>query len=65
MARVEANRLWQRLFGAGLVTTPDNFGSQGEPPAYPALIDWLATELIRQDWDLKALQREIVMSDNR
>ncbi len=62
VARVEANRLWQGLFGAGLVTTPDNFGSQGEPPAYPALIDWLATELIRRGWDLKALQKEIVMS---
>lgn len=62
VARVEVNRLWQRLFGAGLVTTPDNFGSQGEPPVYPELLDWLATELIRLDWDLKALEKEIVMS---
>jgi hypothetical protein len=44
------------------VTTPDNFGSQGEPPLYPELIDWLATELIRLGWDLKALEKEIVMS---
>ena len=62
VARVEVNRLWQRLFGAGLVTTPDNFGSQGEPPVYPELLDWLATELVRLGWDLKALQKEIVMS---
>jgi hypothetical protein len=61
-ARVEVNRLWQRLFGAGLVTTPDNFGSQGEPPVYPELLDWLATELVRLGWDLKALEKEIVMS---
>jgi len=62
VARVEVNRLWQRLFGAGLVTTPDNFGSQGEPPVYPELLDWLATELVRLGWDLKALEKEIVMS---
>ncbi len=62
VARVEANRLWLRLFGAGLVTTPDNFGSQGEPPVYPELLDWLATELVRLGWDLKALEKEIVMS---
>jgi hypothetical protein len=62
VARVEVNRLWQRLFGAGLVTTPDNFGLQGESPVYPELLDWLATELIRLGWDLKALQKQIVMS---
>lgn len=62
VARVEVNRLWLRLFGAGLVTTPDNFGSQGEPPVYPELLDWLATELVRSGWGLKALQKEIVMS---
>ena len=62
VARVEANRLWGRLFGAGLVTTPENLGSQGEPPAYPELLDWLATELVRTGWDIKAIQKEIVMS---
>ena len=62
VARVEVNRLWQRLFGVGIVATPDNFGSQGEPPANQELLDWLATELVRLDWDIKALQKEIVMS---
>jgi mono/diheme cytochrome c family protein len=62
VARVEVNRLWGRLFGAGLVTTPDNLGSQGEPPADPELLDWLATELVRTGWDIKALQKEILMS---
>jgi mono/diheme cytochrome c family protein len=62
VARVEVNRLWGRLFGTGLVTTPDNLGSQGEPPANPELLDWLATELVRTGWDIKALEKEIVMS---
>jgi hypothetical protein len=62
VARVEVNRIWGRLFGAGLVTTPDNLGSQGEPPANPELLDWLATELVRSGWDIKALEKEIVTS---
>ena len=61
-ARVVANRMWQRFFGRGLVGTSGDFGSQGEWPSHPALLDWLATELVRDDWNLKALQKTIVMS---
>ena len=61
-ARVTANRMWQRFFGRGLVGTSGDFGAQGEWPSHPDLLDWLATELVRLDWDLKALQMTIVMS---
>ncbi len=61
-ARVTANRMWQRFFARGLVGTSGDFGSQGEWPSHPELLDWLATELVRLDWDLKALQKTIVLS---
>jgi hypothetical protein len=61
-ARVIANRIWQHHFGIGLVKTAENFGIQGEPPSHPELLDWLAGELIRSGWDLKALHRLIVKS---
>ena len=61
-ARVAANRLWQLHFGSGLVPTPEDFGAQGEPPTHPLLLDWLASELIRLQWDSKAFQRMIVTS---
>lgn len=61
-ARVAVNRIWQRLFGVGLVKTTENFGIQADPPSHPELLDWLATELIRLEWDLKALQKQVVMS---
>lgn len=61
-ARVLVNQLWQRHFGRGLVPTPENFGRSGEPPTHPALLDWLATELVRRGWSLKAMHRLIVTS---
>ncbi len=61
-SRVIANRLWENYFGVGLVKTTENLGAQGEQPSNQALLDWLATELIRLKWDLKAFQKTIVMS---
>ncbi len=61
-SRVIANRLWQHHVGGGIVATPNDFGVMGEKPTHPELLDYLATELIRQDWKLKALHRLIVTS---
>jgi hypothetical protein len=61
-ARVTVNRAWLSHFGRALVNTPEDFGSRGEPPSHPALLDWLARELQRQSWSLKALHRLIVSS---
>jgi hypothetical protein len=61
-ARVTVNRIWQHHFGMGLVKSAENFGIQGEPPSHPELLDWLATELIRNGWDVKAIHRLIVTS---
>jgi hypothetical protein len=61
-ARVVANRAWAMFFGAGIVATPEDFGSQGELPTHPELLDWLATTLVESKWDLKALERRIVLS---
>jgi hypothetical protein len=61
-ARVAANRQWQMFFGTGLVKTVDDFGSQGEWPTHPELLDWLASEFSGGGWDGKALARTIVTS---
>jgi hypothetical protein len=62
-ARVFANRAWHWLFGAGLVSTPDNFGATGEAPSHPQLLDYLAGRLIEHNWSVKDLVREIVFSE--
>ena len=61
-ARVVANRHWEAFFGQGIVRTSEEFGSQGELPTHPALLDWLATELVRNNWDLKKFVKTIVLS---
>ena len=61
-ARVEANRLWSVHFGAGLVSSPEDFGSQGEPPTHPELLDWIAIRLVESGWDVKAVDRLIATS---
>ncbi|MBI1345820.1 DUF1553 domain-containing protein [bacterium] len=62
LARVTVNRVWQSLFGRGLVKTAEDFGSQSERPEYPELIDWLAGRFIASGWDMKDLIKTIVMS---
>lgn len=61
-ARVRVNQIWNRIFGRGLVTTPEDFGTQGDLPSHPELMDWLATEFMRLGWDTHALLRTIMLS---
>lgn len=60
-SRVAVNRFWAKIFGRGLVVTEEDFGSQGEMPSHPALLDWLAVEF-QQDWDIKRLLKLMVTS---
>jgi hypothetical protein len=61
-ARVMANRVWQRLFGSGLVLTPSDFGVRAEPPSHPKMLDFLAADFVDNGWSVKALIRGIVTS---
>lgn len=61
-ARVMANRIWQHLFGRGIVATPSNFGRLGQPPTHPELLDYLAVRLVESGWSIKSLMREIMIS---
>jgi hypothetical protein len=61
-ARVTTNRMWQRYFGKGIIATENDFGAMGNTPTHPELLDWLATEFIRQGWSQKAMHRLMVTS---
>ncbi len=61
-ARVQANRLWEAIFGIGIVRTTEEFGAQGEAPTHPELLDWLALELVEGKWDMKRFLKMLVMS---
>ncbi len=62
VARVTVNRWWAEFFGQGIVTTEEDFGTQGERPTHPLLLDWLAVEFMEQNWSMKKLHKTIVMS---
>ena len=61
-ARVMANRVWMYHFGKGLVSTPSDFGTRATPPSHPDLLDWLATDFVKNGWSIKSLHRRILLS---
>ena len=62
-ARVMVNRIWLHHFGRGIVNTPSNFGRMGERPSHPELLDYLASRFVKSGWSIKAMHREIMLSD--
>jgi hypothetical protein len=62
LARVMVNRVWQQVYGRGIVTTADNFGVQGQKPTHPELLEWLSSSFVEGDWHVKPLLRKMMLS---
>lgn len=62
VSRVAVNRLWQVFFGQGIVATPEDLGTQGQPPTHPRLLDWIARDFMDSGWDMKAMMKKIALS---